>query len=88
MCRDAERDDRELEKREDIVAMLGRRGDNDKLRKAENGRGRMPFGEMAEMTDRHREREGVERMYVCPHSYGPTASTNTIYSHKCVKNED
>ena len=36
-CRDAERDDRELEKREDIVAMLERRGDNDKLRKAENG---------------------------------------------------
>lgn len=57
MCRDAERDDRELEKREDIVAMLGRRGDNDKLRKAENGRGRVAFGEMPEMTDRHRERE-------------------------------
>ncbi len=46
----------------------------------------MAFGEMA---DRHREkeREREERMYVCPHSYGPTASTNTIYSHKCVKNE-
>ena len=57
VCRDAERDDRELEKKEDIVAMLGRREDNDKLRKAENGRGRVAFGEMAEMTDRHRERE-------------------------------